>query len=118
MTITETALGTNHPSYSTNLSSLAGLLEERVRTRLSSYALLTLTLLIHIGQGSTDTVVRLALWPQERCDEAEPLYRRAMAITESTLGTDHPTYTIRLNNLAGLLQDQVRAMVSTPALIN
>ena len=36
--------------------------------------------------------------------EAEPMYRRALAITEKALGPDHPTVAIRLNNLAELLQ--------------
>ena len=36
--------------------------------------------------------------------EAEPLYRRALAIDEASYGPDHPNVAIRLNNLAGLLQ--------------
>jgi len=36
--------------------------------------------------------------------EAEPLYRRALAIDEGSHGPDHPTVAIRLNNLAGLLR--------------
>lgn len=46
--------------------------------------------------------------PQGKHGEAEPLYRRAMTITERTLGTNHPSYAIDLNNLAGLLKGQVR----------
>jgi hypothetical protein len=38
-----------------------------------------------------------------RLGEAEPLMRRALAITEASLGTDHPTVATRLNNLAQLL---------------
>jgi Tfp pilus assembly protein PilF len=34
---------------------------------------------------------------------AEPLYRRALAIGEQSLGPDHPTVATVLNNLAGLL---------------
>jgi hypothetical protein len=34
---------------------------------------------------------------------AEPLYRRALAITEASYGSDHPDVAIRLNNLAQLL---------------
>lgn len=37
-----------------------------------------------------------------RYDEAEPLYREAMAIVEKTLGKEHPSYAASLNNLAGL----------------
>ncbi len=35
-----------------------------------------------------------------RLGEAEPLYRRALAIDEASLGKDHPRVAIRLNNLA------------------
>lgn len=49
---------------------------------------------------------------QGKYDQAEPLYRRAIAITEKTLGTGHPSYSTNLNNLGGLLEQQVRARVS------
>jgi hypothetical protein len=39
-----------------------------------------------------------------RLGEAEPLMRRALAIDEAGLGSDHPEVAIRLNNLAQLLQ--------------
>jgi tetratricopeptide (TPR) repeat protein len=38
--------------------------------------------------------------------EAEPLFKRAIAIGEKTLGPEHPDLAIRLNNLAMLYQDQ------------
>ncbi|MEC4869093.1 MAG: CHAT domain-containing tetratricopeptide repeat protein, partial [Jaaginema sp. PMC 1078.18] len=37
--------------------------------------------------------------------EAEPLYQRALAISEQTLGSDHPDVAGSLNNLAGLYQN-------------
>ena len=37
-------------------------------------------------------------------DEAEPLYRRALAIGEKTLGPGHPNVATSLNNLGGLLE--------------
>ena len=40
-----------------------------------------------------------------RYEEAEPLYRRAMSITEKVLGAEHPALAKRLNNLAELLRD-------------
>lgn len=46
---------------------------------------------------------------QGKFDEAAPLYRRAMAITETIFGTGHPDYARRLNNLADLLFHQVGA---------
>ena len=39
-----------------------------------------------------------------RLGEAEPLYRRALAIDEASLGEDHPEVATDLNNLATLLQ--------------
>ncbi|MCP3971928.1 MAG: tetratricopeptide repeat protein, partial [Rhodobacteraceae bacterium] len=36
--------------------------------------------------------------------EAEPLMRRALAIDETSFGSEHPEVAIRLNNLASLLQ--------------
>lgn len=49
---------------------------------------------------------------QGKDEEAEPLYRRAMNITKETLGSDHPEFSGRLDNMAGLLADQVRAEIS------
>lgn len=40
-----------------------------------------------------------------RFAEAEPLYRQTLAIGEKTLGTEHPAYATRLNNLAELLRE-------------
>ncbi len=39
-------------------------------------------------------------------DEAEPLYRRALAIREKALGPQHPDTATSINNLAGLLASQ------------
>lgn len=44
---------------------------------------------------------------QGKYEEAKPLLHRAMAITEAALGEDHPDFSIRLNNLASLLEYQV-----------
>lgn len=38
-----------------------------------------------------------------RYDEAEPLYREALAVTEQALGKQHADYASSLNNLALLL---------------
>ncbi len=43
---------------------------------------------------------------QGRYAEAEPLYRRALAIVEKALGPEHPHVAANLNNLAGLYQAQ------------
>ena len=48
--------------------------------------------------------------------QAEPLYRRACAIDEASLGPDHPHVAIRLNNLAALLQATNRLEEAEPLL--
>lgn len=50
-----------------------------------------------------------ALHSQGKYDEAKPLYERAVATTETNLGKEHQSCSTYLNNLAGLLQEQVRA---------
>ena len=58
----------------------------------------------------------LALLPQDtnRLSEAEPLYRRALAIDEKSYGPDHPDVARDLNNLALLLQDTNRLNEAEP----
>ena len=46
--------------------------------------------------------------------EAEPLYRRALAIAERSYGPDHPDVACDLNNLAALLQDSNRLAEAEP----
>jgi tetratricopeptide (TPR) repeat protein len=46
--------------------------------------------------------------------EAEPLYGRAIAIGEKTLGPEHPDLAIWLNNLAGLYRDTGRFAEAEP----
>lgn len=45
--------------------------------------------------------------------EAKAVFLRAISIQEKALGPDHPEVAATLNNLAGLLQTQVRAVSST-----
>ena len=45
---------------------------------------------------------------QARYDEAEPLFRRALAIYEKQLGAEHPNVAVVLNNLAFLYNNQAR----------
>jgi hypothetical protein len=49
-----------------------------------------------------------------RLAEAEPFYRRALAISEASVGWGHPTVAIRLNNLAKLLQATNRLAEAEP----
>ena len=39
-------------------------------------------------------------------EEAEPLFKRSLEITEKSLGSDHPTGGVTLNNLAELYMQQ------------
>jgi hypothetical protein len=49
-----------------------------------------------------------------RYEDAEPLFRRALAIDEASHGSDHPEVAIRLNNLASLLQATNRLAEAEP----
>ena len=46
--------------------------------------------------------------------EAEPLYRRALAINEKSLGPEHPDIALNLNNLAELLRATNRLAEAEP----
>ena len=47
---------------------------------------------------------------QGKLDAAGPLYDRSLAIRKKALGPDHPAVATVLNNRAGLLASQVRAV--------
>jgi hypothetical protein len=49
-----------------------------------------------------------------RLAEAEPMYRRALAIDEASFGKDHPDVARDLNNLARLLQATNRIVEAEP----
>ncbi len=51
---------------------------------------------------------------QGRYAEAEPLYKRALAIREKALGAEHPDVAQSLNNLAALYHDQGRYAEAEP----
>jgi tetratricopeptide (TPR) repeat protein len=46
------------------------------------------------------------LQSQGKSDEAEPMYRQALALREKVLGKEHPDTLTSMNNLAGLLEGQ------------
>jgi len=54
------------------------------------------------------------LYTRAAYTEAEPLYRRALAIDEASYGPDHPAVARDLNNLAQLLQDTNRLDEAEP----
>ena len=56
----------------------------------------------------------LVLFRQGRYAEAEPLYKRALAIREKQLGPDHPNVAASLNNLAMLYRHQGRYAEAEP----
>jgi hypothetical protein len=58
----------------------------------------------------------LALWLDNRAEhgEAEPLCRRALAITEKSLGPEHPNVATGLNNLPELLSATNRLAEAEP----
>ena len=45
---------------------------------------------------------------QDKYEQAEPLYKRSLAILESGLGMDHPTIVEILQNYAGLMHKMKR----------
>ena len=51
---------------------------------------------------------------QGRYEEAEPLYKRDLEISEKSLGKDHPSVATTLNNLAGLYYSQGRYEEAEP----
>jgi tetratricopeptide (TPR) repeat protein len=51
---------------------------------------------------------------QGQYEKAEPLYERALAISEQALGPDHPNVATSLNNLARLLQATNRLSEAEP----
>jgi len=65
---------------------------------------------------ATRIMNQLAVWLKNRAEhgEAEPLYRRALAIEEKSFGPEHRTVAICLNNLALLLSDTNRLAEAEP----
>ncbi|NBC32727.1 MAG: tetratricopeptide repeat protein [Alphaproteobacteria bacterium] len=69
------------------------------------------------GLGTAATVLNSAALAHElRADfaGAEPLYQRAIAIGEETLGPAHPNLAIQLNNLANLYRETGRTAEAEP----
>ena len=51
---------------------------------------------------------------QGKYDEAEPLYKEALAIRKKVFGDEHPSVAESLNNLAGLLYSQGKINEAIP----
>ncbi len=69
-----------------------------------------------IGDPTTRLLNDLAsyFYRRARFDEAEPMYRRSLAIDEQSLGKDHPKVAMILSNLAQLLQATNRLAEAEP----
>jgi tetratricopeptide (TPR) repeat protein len=69
-----------------------------------------------VHSPTTRLMNELGLFLKSRAEfgQAEPLYRRALAIDEASYGPDHPEVAADLNNLAQLLQDTNRLGEAEP----
>lgn len=109
MEITEATVGTDHPDYSIRLGNLAGLLEMQASVTMSGASVCgNVPGMLAINACCWHRLISPSL-PQGKFEYFDPLYRRALEITEATLSKDHPNFSVGLNNLAGLLQKQVKA---------
>lgn len=64
----------------------------------------------HVKRHQTDLVITVPVAFQGKYEEAEPLLIRSLAIHENAYGPDHSAVAASLNNRAGQLQCQVRAI--------
>ena len=119
--IRERALGATHPYVGNSLNNLASVYEAQVTTRRPS--------LCTSGRWRSERK-RLVISPrcreyaeqfsralrrtQARYAEAEPLYKRSLAIHENVLGPNHPEVAMSLNNLALLYTHQGRYADAEP----
>ncbi|MDP8051720.1 tetratricopeptide repeat protein [Pasteurella atlantica] len=56
--------------------------------------------------AAQDGLANIFFYEQRKYNEAEPLYRRSLAITEKVMGENHPSLATTLNNLANLYRTQ------------
>ncbi|MBO2466249.1 tetratricopeptide repeat protein, partial [Actinomadura violacea] len=120
-TISEAALGPDHPDVAISLGNLAATHRDLGRAAealpLEERALaITETAL---GPDHPDVAIRLGNLAATYADlgrpgETLPLEERALAITETALGPDHPDVAIRLGNLAATHRDLGRAAEALP----
>lgn len=111
LTITEQALGPEHPDTGRRLNNLARLLKAKgdyVRAE-PVYRRALDILSNSLGSEHTDAIdclnnMAVLFHEMGNYASAEPLYRHALAITESIQGPEHPDTGERLNNLASLLR--------------
>ncbi|MEV8353883.1 FxSxx-COOH system tetratricopeptide repeat protein [Streptomyces niveus] len=110
LTVTEAALGPDHPDTAIRLGNLArthGALGRHDEALPLEQRALTVTEAT-LGPDHPRTALRLGnlaatLGALGRHDKALPLEQRALTVTEAALGPDHPDTAIRLGNLARTL---------------
>ena len=66
------------------------------------------------GAGDWSFALAKMYHDRGRYAEAEPLYKRALAISEKALGPDHPNVAMNLNSLALLFDAQARRTEAEP----
>ena len=120
LAIGEKALGPEHPDVAISLNNLAGLTRRKA-------AMPRPSLFTNAPSPSREGArpgapgcrhqseqSRGLYQAQGRYAEAEPLYKRALAIEEKALGPEHPDVATSLNNLAVLYQAQGRYAEAEP----
>jgi hypothetical protein len=98
--------GDEHPEVATGLNNLASLLEEQVRFGFEHVPENLLCFFV----SSIRTPVFLI---KGKMDEAELMYRKALAINKKIYGDEHPEVAEDLNNLASVLEEQVSLVPKT-----
>jgi tetratricopeptide (TPR) repeat protein len=110
LALDEERLGPDHPHVSTDLITLAHLLND-INQPKAAESLIRRALAIdekHFGPDHPEVATDLfylagRLMDLDRTAEAEPMIRRALAIREKVFGPHHPDVAMGLNNLAQLL---------------
>ncbi len=123
LSISETALGPDHPDVGTSLNNLAGLYEAQGKYD-QAEPLYKRSLRIretalgpdHPAVGTSLNNLAGLYRAQGKYDQAEPLYKRSLSIRETALGPDHPDVGTSLNNLAGLYRSPRQIRPSRAAL--
>ena len=123
LTITEKALGPDHPDVAVCMNNLASLYLDQGRYA-EAEPLLNRSLTIREkALGPDHPAVATAMndlaslyEDQGRYAEAEPLYKRSLAIRENAFGPDHPDVAASLNNLAQLYNDEGNNALAEPLL--
>lgn len=121
LTISEQALGPDHPDTASTLKNLAVLAFYQGRYEQAEpllFRVLTLRERVlgpeHPETASTLDTLALVYYYQGEYAQAEPLYLRALAIEENAPGPEHLDTGATLNNLALLYQAQARYKQAEP----